>query len=187
MRLSLSVKRLYGGNTVENYRLVAGLIEAHPDREVVGRTRLQKTVRLMQRIGMGTDYIFSIHAHGPYSEELQSDILVLERVGLGSEESRCLQGEDSRSVIRATPRARNTRIEPFRGFIQSLANAEQNVLDLAATYDVFREMGSDHADALRRLRAKRGSKFDGKSVDTAISLLKSLGLPAAEQARHAAT
>jgi uncharacterized protein YwgA len=171
---------------VENYCLVAGLIEAHPNREIVGRSRLQKTVRLMQRIGMGTDYTFSIHAHGPYSEELQSDITVLERVGLGTEESRCVQGDASRFVIRVTPRARNTRIDPFRGFIQSLAKAEQKVLDFAATYDVFREMGSDHADALRRLRAKKGVKFDGDSVDRAIALLKTLGLLASEHARHAA-
>lgn len=171
---------------MENYRLVAGLIEAHPNREVVGRARLQKTVRLMQRIGMRTDYTFSIHAHGPYSEELQSDITVLERVGLGTEEMRCVQGDDRRFVIRATPKARDARIDPFRGFIESLANAEQKVLDLAATYDAFREMGSDHTDAMRRLRAKKGTKFDDKSVDTAIGLLKTLGLPAAEQARHAA-
>jgi uncharacterized protein YwgA len=185
MRLCLSVKRLYGGDSVENYRLVAGLIEAHPNREVVGRARLQKTVRLMQRIGMGTDYAFSIQAHAPYSEELQSDIAVLERVGLGTEESRTEQGHDSRPVIRVVPKARTARIDRFRGFIQSLANAELPVLDLAATYDVFREMGSDHADALRRLRAKKGVNFDGNSVDAAMALLKTLGLPAAEQARHA--
>jgi uncharacterized protein YwgA len=170
---------------MENYLLVAGLIEAHPNREVVGRTRLQKTVRLLQRAGMSTDYTFSIHSFGPYSEELHSDITTIQKIGLGAEECRELQEDGPHLVIRVIPEARNNQIEPFRSFIQTLASTEVNVLEIAATYDVFREMGSDHADALRRLRAKKGAKVNGENIGEAISLLRSLGLPAPGHARHA--
>jgi len=33
-----------------------------------------------------------------------------------------------------------------------MEQTELTVLELAATYDTFREMGSDHAEALTRLR-----------------------------------
>jgi uncharacterized protein YwgA len=171
---------------VENYLLVAGLIEAHPNQEVQGRARLQKTVRLLQRIGMGTDYTFSIHSSGLYSEELQSDITTIERVGLGTEESVVLEGNTQQSVLRARPEARNAQIDRFRCFVQTMASTDLDVLELAATYDLFREMGSNHTDALRRLRAKKGAKCDGEGVERAISLLTFLGLSTSAQVRHAA-
>jgi uncharacterized protein YwgA len=170
---------------VENYLLIAGLIEAHPNREVVGRTRLQKTVRLLQRIGMGTDYTFSIHSYGPYSEELHSDLTTIQRIGLGMEECRDSQKETPDFVIRVVPEARNAEIEPFREFINALANIKVPILEIAATYDVFREMGSDHTDALHRLRAKKGAKINDENIDEAISVLRFLQLPAPEHARHA--
>jgi uncharacterized protein YwgA len=185
MRSWLSVKRQYGGNFVDNYLLLAGLIEAHPNREVIGRSRLQKTVRLAQRIGVGTNYTFSIQSYGPYSEELRSDVTTIKNLGLGSEEC-CASLNDIESfVIRANPQAHNASIDPFRACIETLAKIDLKVLDLAATYDAFREMGSDHTDALRRLRAKKGPKCDNETLGKAISLLATLGLPAAEHARHA--
>ncbi len=170
---------------MENYLLVAGLIEAHPNREVVGRTRLQKTVRLLQRAGMGTDYTFSIYSYGPYSEELHSDITTIQKIGLGLGEFRELREDPGHVVIRVIAKARNIRIDPFRDFIRTLANKQVTVLEIAATYDVFREMGSDHGDALRRLNAKKGAKLSTENIVEAISLLRTLGLPAPEYARHA--
>ena len=170
---------------MENYMLVAGLIEAHPNREVVGRTRLQRTVCLLQRVGMGTNYTFSLQSAGPYSEELQSDITTIERVGLGTEELRVVEGDIPRSVLRVKAEARNSQVDGFCSLIEKMAEADLNVLELAATYDAFRETGSDHADALRRLLAKKGSKCDSKRVEEAISLLRFIGLPAPEYVRHA--
>ncbi|KKL80241.1 hypothetical protein LCGC14_2006760, partial [marine sediment metagenome] len=45
--------------SIENYRWLAGLIAAHPERKVVGRTRLQKEVKLLQRCGFPTDYSYT--------------------------------------------------------------------------------------------------------------------------------
>jgi uncharacterized protein YwgA len=170
---------------MENYLLVAGLIEAHPNREVVGRRRLQKTVRLLQRAGLGTDYTFSIYSYGPYSEELHSDITTIQKIGLSSGEFRELQKDSGHIVIRVVAKARNIRIDPFRDFIQKLASTQVTVLEIAATYDVFREMGSDHADALRRLDAKKSAKLSSENIVEALSLLRILGLPAPGYARHA--
>ena len=40
-----------------NFWWLAGVIAAHDGRRVVGRTRLQKTVKLLQRLGLPTDEI----------------------------------------------------------------------------------------------------------------------------------
>jgi hypothetical protein len=51
------------------------------------------------------------------------------------------------------------------------------VLELAATYDAYRETGSDHADALHRLRQKKGAKSTDDREARALDLLRELGLP----------
>jgi hypothetical protein len=49
---------------------------------------------------------------------------------------------------------------------------------LAATYDAFREAGSDHEEAIKRLRRKKGSKCDNGNQEKALELLVALGLEA---------
>ena len=70
---------------IENYRWLAALVAAHPEGKIVGRTRLQKEVKLLQRLGFPTDYTYTIHFYGPYSESLQGDIGLLDAFGLMEE------------------------------------------------------------------------------------------------------
>src|SRR2546421_11318858 len=72
----------------EQFRWLAGIIAAHNDRKVVGRTRLQKTVYLLQRKGLPTDFSYSLHFFGPYSEGLNSELRVVRQLGLVEEELR---------------------------------------------------------------------------------------------------
>jgi len=55
-------------------------------------------------------------------------------------------------------------------------DAQTVVLELAATYDAFREEGADHEEAIERLRRKKGSKCDGGNQEKALELLASLDL-----------
>lgn len=52
----------------ERFRWLAGAIAAHKDRKVVGRTRLQKEIKLLQRLGFPTEYSYTLFFYGPYSE-----------------------------------------------------------------------------------------------------------------------
>ena len=52
------------------------------------------------------------------------------------------------------------------------------VLELAATYDAFRESGSDHEEAIKRLRRKKGSECDEANQKKAMESLNALGLDA---------
>ena len=47
----------------------------------------------------------------------------------------------------------------FQPSIAELEKADLVVLELAATYDAFREMGSDHVEAVARLKHKKAAKW----------------------------
>ena len=161
----------------ENYLWVASVIAAHPNGEVYGRTRLQKTVKLLQRLGMPSDYSYQIHFYGPYSEALQSDISLLEQFGLGGEE--CRDGRDGTQyyVLRSENISGLPDLSRWKSALNIMSTAEPIVLELAATYDAFREQGATSSDALVRLRAKKGQKCaDGRGESSSAS--RQLGITA---------
>jgi uncharacterized protein YwgA len=162
---------------LEKFRYLAGVIAAHPNRQVVGRTRLQKTVKLLQRLGFPTDYGYMSFFYGPYSEGVQFDIGLLEHFGLVKEERR--QGsEKPYYVMTAVESAKLPELKKFQKFIDILSDTDATVLELAATYDSYRERGDDHDIALERVRRKKGSKCDEGRLDSALQLLRTLGLSA---------
>jgi uncharacterized protein YwgA len=146
----------------------------------MGRTRLQKTVKLLQRLGMPTEYRYTLFFYGPYSEGVFSDIRLLEGLGLISEkEHPGPEGGSPSFELTARPDAALAEMERWQGAIETMEDADLVVLELAATYDAFREMGSDHAEALVRLRHKKASKWTEERQARALDLLRQLGLPAA--------
>ena len=161
---------------VEQFRWLGGVIAAHPDRKVVGRTRLQKEIRLLQRCGLPTAYRFMLYFYGPYSEGVQSDVSLLENLGLIREESRESAAGAPYYVLEATHEASLPDIEAFRGEIDRMANTDAVVLELAATYDAFRELGFGHESALERLHDKKGAKCGEGREGKAFALLDELGL-----------
>ncbi len=70
--------------------------------EIVGRTKLQKTVAILELAGLGAGFPFSYHIFGPYSEELSqaTDRAILLRLIEKDEkvaawaEGICLQGQE---------------------------------------------------------------------------------------------
>ena len=161
---------------IENYRRLAGLIAAHKDRKVVGRTRLQKTVKLLQRCGFPTTYGYTIYFYGPYSEELHSGLRQAEAFGLVSEEEHQAQDGTTYYTITASKDAELAGIKEYQPLIDRLAQTDPVVLELAATYDAFRELGCGHTEALQRLRRKKGDKCDKGRDAQALKLLQSIGL-----------
>jgi uncharacterized protein YwgA len=161
---------------IEKFRWLAGVIAAHDGRRVVGRTRLQKTVKLLQRKGFPTDFRYTIFFYGPYSEGLHADIGLLDRLGLVKEEENTAQDGTTYYILSATAEADLAELEPFRSDIAKMEAAKSVVLELAATYDAFREMGSNDTDAIERLRRKKGIKCDNGNEESALALLRDLKL-----------
>jgi hypothetical protein len=162
--------------TTERHMQLAAVIAAHTDRKVVGRTRLQKTVKLLQRLGFPTDYRYTLYFYGPYSEELQSEVDLLGVVGLIEEQPHVAKDGTPYYTIEANKESSLPDIGDFEEPIARLQEADAVVLELAATYDAFRELGCDHDEAWRRLRRKKGSKCDEGRDQAALSLLEELGL-----------
>lgn len=163
---------------IESFRTLAAVIAAHPKQEVVGRIRLQKTIRLLQRLGLRTDYLYTIHFYGPYSEDLHSEVTLLKNLKMVQEESQQYPHSDVvQYTIKATNNADRTLAIGFQPQIDIMAQSEPVILELAATYDYYREQGSDHATALEQLRHKKGSKCKDGNEARALNLLTELGLP----------
>jgi uncharacterized protein YwgA len=162
---------------IERFRWLAAAIAAHKERKVYGRTRLQKEIRLLQRLGFATEYTYTLFFYGPYSEGLQADVGLLQALELLEEKPQSsAQGEDY-FVLTATPDAVAPIPVRFQRAINRMQEAETVVLELAATYDMFRTMNSDHQEAMDRLRRKKGSKCDNGNDLKALKLLSELGLP----------
>jgi len=166
----------------EKFRYLAAVIAAHPGRRVVGRTRLQKTVKLLQRLGLPTDYSYMNYFYGPYSEDVRANIRLLEQFDLIKEKEEFKQDGNPYYIMEADENV-GTEILDSRcqQAIDEMKEEDPVVLELAATYDSFREMGSAHEEALERLSRKKGSKCDGGRVGKALDLLERLGLPGKEK------
>jgi uncharacterized protein YwgA len=158
---------------------LAGLIAAHRDGVVRGRTRLQKTVYLLQYLGLPTDYRFSMLHYGPYSEALHTERGQVEHLGLLAE----TEEQGSRGpyyVLTAKSEAADfARIVSEAGLEEPLAcieRADGSVLELAATYWYYREQGLDPADAQQALLGRKPAKSTPTNVQAALALLRELGL-----------
>ena len=162
----------------ESFRWLAAVIAAHPDRKVFGRTRLQKTMKLLQRKGLPTELTFSIHHYGPYSEGLKGEVALLGLYRLAKEEVRPGTGERNYYTYTAEPDAALPELAPFQNWIDAIRRTDDVPLELAATYDTFRSMGYDHAESLDFLRRKKGDKCLNGNEARAFELLRALDLPA---------
>jgi hypothetical protein len=163
---------------MERFRWLAAAIAAHQGGKVVGRTRLQKEIKLLQRKKFPTDYSYTIHFYGPYSEGLQAEIGLLESLRLVSEEPQTAQDGSPYFILQSLAgAARPDIMGPFQKYIDLMEGADLTVLELAATYDMFRATGSDHKEATDRLRRKKGKKCEGGNEEKALALLKQLDLP----------
>lgn len=165
---------------IESYYWIAAIVAAHPGNKLRGRTRLQKSVKLLQHLGLPTDYDFTMHYYGPYSEGIQADLNLLSSLGLIEEVSESLSGGMERAVFSANDHKCLPDISKFSSQINILANEpDTTVLEVAATYDAFREMGLSHDNALSAMRRKKKDKCCNGREEKSLGLLAKLGLPSA--------
>jgi len=159
--------------TTESLYWLATIIASHPNHEVLGRSRLQKTIWLLQRAGLPTDYSYSLHFYGPYSEELRSIVRLAVQLRLVTETpSLALDGTEY-FVLRAESSETLPDLGRMRLPLQLLAEQDSIVVELAASYDAFRKMGLSSREALLSMRAK---KCDECHEARALDLVQKLGL-----------
>jgi len=164
--------------TVDKLQQIQKIIATFPEQTVVGRTRMQKTIYLLQRVGLETAYEFNMHFYGPYSDELTTDLEIGGASGFLTENrSNTNEGLPSYSfTVHDVPSVEIPA--QVRNFLPLLSVQDPTILELAATYDAFRQKGRTPEAALESLHLKKGYKCDNGRDQMAIGLLKALGLEA---------
>lgn len=153
--------------------------------EIVGKVRLQKTVYLLDQMGMDSGYSYEYHHYGPYSAELADsvdDAVVFDQVQETSKR-RASDGVPY-SVFKTSPEVGVTgsqktlghlAMDKARDALTAMERYSATVLELAATIHWLAnvERVSDwRVELLRRKGAKADQGRDGE----ALQLLKQLGL-----------
>ena len=162
----------------EKFRYLQGVIAAHSQHTVHGRTRLQKTMRLLQRVGLPTDYDYTLFFYGPYSEAVHFDLGLLKSMN-AVQEDREVRDDSSTYCIVALDVKNAADVSGFSKAIKKLESQSSVVLELAATYDTYRVLGHDHVESIRRLRRKKGEKCTEQNEIQALNLLRELHLETA--------
>jgi uncharacterized protein YwgA len=178
----------------EREDIVFAVMAVARDRRITSRVRLQKSVYLLNVLGLKSGFAFEYHHYGPYSRELDNataDAIALEliqeriahRVSDGASYSVFQAKSD------ATPESNaygDLGSERVRELVNIFSDTNVTVLELAATIDFLwrvEKVEDWRSEIAKRKRAKVG----GGRLEKAIELLKSLGQePPGQSAARAA-
>ncbi|WP_407170101.1 hypothetical protein [Bradyrhizobium sp. ORS 111] len=155
-----------------DYDTVAELIALNGGK-LVGRTRLQKSVYLLQACGINLGFDFDYHHYGPFSEELATAALDAEALGMVDVEWKMSYGNEY-AIFKS-----NAPISDFPDFdkagevLKVLGKYEATVLELAATADFLRKNGYG-SDAWEETRRRKASKITPQRLEQSKALLHEL-------------
>lgn len=142
--------------------------------KIVGKTRLQKSVYILELAGVGFDFPFSYHYYGPYSEDLSwaSKDAVVD--GAIREQEDQARWGGSYSVFSTTridaPRDEISRIRAK--LLAITVGADAIALELAATAALLKEEG--HADFWAETKRRKSLKATPIALKEAQTLWEKL-------------
>jgi hypothetical protein len=130
---------------------------------MVGKTRLQKTVYLLEAKGLGFGIEFDYHKHGPYSAEVAFAAEDAEAIGLLRTEDRLGFYQIPYTVFQVTDRtpalSRDAPTPAREQALGAMGRFSALVLELAATAVYLREHGyrDDYWDEVKRRKPLKAS------------------------------
>jgi uncharacterized protein len=171
---------------IEREDIVAAVVAAAGGR-LTSRVRLQKTVYLLDRLGLGSGFDYDYHHYGPYSRDLDNATEDAKAFDLVDETYAHRARDGARYSIFQVKQEVQPKPEAF-GELGSekaseiatrFAATDVTVLELAATIDwLWRE---EHVEDWRSEVSKRkSSKVQHGRLDRAVELLRQLELPPPE-------
>lgn len=148
---------------------------------LVGRTRFQKTVYLLEKLGLEGPFDFEYHYYGPYSAELAEAIDVASVTGDLSEAFGVGYHGTPYSIFTTSAeppsRVANVSGEDVRGWLGSLARYTGTDLELASTILFLRdECDVPSADLDSKVIELKPVKASSDHLSRAWHLLETLGL-----------
>jgi uncharacterized protein YwgA len=166
----------------EREQIVAAIISA-AGGQMISRVRLQKTVYLLDQLGLESGFEFDYHHFGPFSRNLDNATTDAKELNIIKEDigHRTSDGASYSifELIGDAPLAsdifQGVGLEKAKELVQNFASTSVTVLELAATIDwLWRfEKCRDWATEIKR---RKGPKVENGRLDKAIELLNSIGL-----------
>jgi len=172
----------------EQEHVVVAVIDAAGGK-LTGRVRLQKTVYLLDQLGMNSGFSFDYHHYGPYSRELDNATADAKAFKLIVEtfHQRQIDGA-SFSMFQLNGTAKSGQFgklgaKKAKELVAQLADASVTVLELAATIDWLWRY-EKIADWQTEIRKRKGVKVQNGRLEKAVELLTALSLapPTPQQA-----
>lgn len=167
---------------IEREKIVAAVVQA-AGGSLTSRVRLQKTVYLLDRLGLNSGFSFEYYHYGPYSRDLDNATADAEAFGLVEETFAHRDSDGARYSIFAL-KVGAEAIEASFGDMDAdrageaakrFAKTNVTVLELAATIDwLWKE--EKIADWRGEVKKRKGSKIGQGRLERAIELLCELGL-----------
>jgi uncharacterized protein YwgA len=160
---------------IDDYKWLAAVIAAHPDATVRGSERLQHTIMLLQHFGFPSSYGYTKFFYGPYSDAVHADLVMLDTLRIiKMEESLSDDGHFEEYIFTASDESLTNLIGEYISKIVLISKKEASVLDYAATYRAFRELGSSDEKAWKDVCRKKGQACDENTTREAMKLLEEL-------------
>lgn len=150
---------------------------------VIGRVRLQKSVYLLERLGLNSGFRFAYHHYGPFSRDLDNAMADAKAFGLVKEEFRRRESDGAiysaftlQPEASVDPRAYGTLgQERTAALVNRFAETNVTVLELAATVHWLAE--AEHVpDWPAEIRKRKGVKVKEGRLEQAVDLLTELHL-----------
>jgi uncharacterized protein YwgA len=151
---------------------------------LVSRVRLQKTVYLLDQLGLSSGFSYEYHHYGPYSRDLDIATADARALGVVKEEIRHRAGDGASYSVFILAEASASKEEALgtlgrrhaAELVQKFAATHVTVLELAATVDWLRRY--EHcADWRSEIARRKPLKVGGGRLERAVALLRDLGLP----------
>ncbi len=144
--------------------------------EIVGRTRLQKTLYFMESVGAGFGFEFEYYHYGPYSDEASTAIDDAKALGLIDEQWKTgahlrpyaiFRTDTSRPLM---PDYNTEGAEKQKDLLNVLAKYDAISLELAATADFLEKSGFNDA-AWNETATRKSTKASPERIAKARAML----------------
>lgn len=171
--------------SIDREKVPVAVITAANDEKLVSRIRFQKTVYLLEQLGLGSGFGYAYHHYGPYSRDLDNAMEDAKAFDLiGEEYGRRASDGAPFSIFRPTENGKaavdekaygSLGRERVKGLVDRFAKTNLTVLELAATahWLYYTEGRADWKDEIKK---RKGVKTEGGRLEKAIMLLEDLGL-----------
>lgn len=178
-------------NTLETIepqsQLVLRILQAAKG-EIEGRTRIQKIVYLIEEIGNSSNFFYSYHHYGPYSEELTDTLNILKHVDEKIiEERRDFEDSQGFTAVFQLKGAQNSSsdqeasaesvsFEKMQQYVTLMKKKSSTCLEIAATIHwlICKRKVQNWEDELVILK---GNKARPEILQQSRELLEELGIP----------